>query len=168
MNLPFSFRKIRTHSKSSWDPPFALRRSGFAISRILQSSVLSLRPPNSKTLKLWLVDYHEFASCDNIKHFPRTPKSRYSILRNPEMSESDTLPGAGPQLGFSPFWDFNSIDFYIDRMPPAHLVDSCGPTQSYWSFMGLHFASSRALMPRLRPFNSRNPERRFHEWSTVP
>jgi hypothetical protein len=109
---------------------------------------------NSETpISLRLVGFREFASCDNIQLCPRTPKSRYSILRNPEMSDSDTFLGAGPttRLLFSTsFRDFdsrnsemvNAVDFYVDSVPPVHLAGSYGPTQSYRSFTASRFAIS--------------------------
>jgi hypothetical protein len=48
--LLFSFRKICTHNKSSWDPVFALRRSNFMLSRVRRSSVGLLNPQNLKTI----------------------------------------------------------------------------------------------------------------------
>jgi hypothetical protein len=48
--LLFSFRKICTHNKSSWDPLFALRRLDFTLSRVRRLSVGLLNPRNPKTV----------------------------------------------------------------------------------------------------------------------
>jgi hypothetical protein len=48
--LLFFFRKICTHTKFSWDPLFALRRSDFTLSRIRRSSVGLSNPRNPKTV----------------------------------------------------------------------------------------------------------------------